>query len=161
MSGIIGGITHAAGMAGGGLARQLDDLAAAAGRAARFAEGEYIPQLSRANELQVAFKNAGRAAQGLEDLAPRIAVLDAGNDGLRLAKAALNDLDAGRQILKAGVAIEDDVLRSGGVVTSPTTISDATARFNSARSTISDIAAIARAEETSVDDLFRAITGRG
>ncbi|MEO6867216.1 MAG: hypothetical protein ABI200_04270 [Gaiellales bacterium] len=161
MSGIIGGLAHGASTGGASLATQLDDIAAAAGRAATFAQGEYIPQLSRPHELKTAFRGAAQATAKLEALAPRIAQLDGGEDGLRLAKAAIDNLDGGRNILRDGVAIEDDIPRGGGVVADMVATTTAGSMFRDASDSIGGIAALARVEATSVDELFAAITRAG
>ncbi len=140
------------------LAKQLADVAETAGRAATLAKGDYLHQPTMF-ELQRAFNDAGRAATVLDELGARIALLDGGEQGLRLAKAALAELDAGRAAIKAGASAEDDVLRSGTAVLDAVEIGAAGGHFDAAAQGVRDIAAIARIEETSVDDLLRAIVG--
>lgn len=152
------GVLHGADADGASLAQQLDEIAASAKRASTFAEGEYIPQLSRQHELKAAFTGAGRATEALETLAPRIAMLDGGEDGLRLAKAAIDNLDAGRQALRDGVHTQDDVLRGGAVVADMVATGAARSHFREAGDAVHGIAGIAAFEATSAADMFRAIT---
>lgn len=132
------------------LAEDLRVVADEARRAATFAEGEYIPQDTREIELGHAFRAARRAANLLEHLAPRIAVLDAGADGLLLARDALVDLQAASAAMREGVLLTD-ALATGA----------ASALFGDAASRICGIADIATLEATSELDLFDAIVDGG
>ncbi|MCW2923425.1 MAG: hypothetical protein JWM98_829 [Thermoleophilia bacterium] len=135
----------------GGAAALADDLrrvAAEASRAAAFAEGEYIPQETRETEIGHAFGAAGRAALLLEHLAPRIAVLDGGEDGLLLARDALVDLQAARAAMREGALLTDTFASNA-----------ASALFDDAAARISGIADMATLEGTPVTDLFDAIMG--
>lgn len=159
MSGI-GAIGHVVGDGGrAGLAAQLHVIADTAKRAATFAEGEYIPQMSRQFELKKAFNDAGRAVSDLEDLAPRIAMLDGGEDGLQLAKAAINNLGVGRQALRDGVVIEDDIVRGGAVVADAVSTGTAGAFFREAESKVRGLADLASIEGYSADELLRGLIG--
>lgn len=142
------------------LTEQLLEVAAAARRAATFADGEYIPQMSRKMELTRSFGDAGRAAGALEALKPSIAVLDGGDDGLRLAQSALEELDHGRAALRQGVSVEDDVLRGGAVVADATATSAASVHFREADSKVRGLAALAHMESLGPDELFRGLLGR-
>lgn len=140
------------------LAKQLARIADEAARAATFADGEYLPQMSRSLEVRTAFGGAGRAAQLLEDLKPRIAVLDGGEDGLRLAQRAIDDLQAGRQALRGAVSIEDDVIPDGAVVADAIATGSAGSLFRDAAAGVRGVADMATFEATSAGDLFLAIT---
>lgn len=141
------------------LADQLLEVAGAAKRAATFADGEYIPQMTREFEVVKSLKDAGRAAAALEQLAPRIAVLDGGEDGMRLAHAALQELASGRMVLRDGVAVEDDVLRGGTLVADAIATGQAGQLFRDAEAKVRGIADIARIESMSPDDVLRGLLG--
>lgn len=141
------------------LAEQLLEVAAAARRAATFADGEYIPQMSRADELKKSFRDAGRAATALEALKPSIAMLDGGEDGLRLAQLALDELDHGRTALREGVAVEDAFVRSGTVVSDAIATGSASAHFREADSRVRGLADLARLESLDADALLRGLLG--
>lgn len=141
------------------LAEQLIEAAAAARRAATFADGEYIPQMSRKLELERSYRDAGRAANALEALKPSIAMLDGGDDGLRLAQLALDELEHGRSALRRGVAIEDGFVRGGAVVTDAIATGSASAHFREADSTLRGIADLARMESLEPDELLRGLLG--
>jgi hypothetical protein len=143
------------------LADQLLDVARYAKRAATFADGEYIPQMSRQSELLTALDDAGRAAAVLEDIGPRIAVLDGGEDGLRLARQALAQLGEGRSALRDGVFVDEQVLQGGAVVADAIGTGSASALFRDAESKVRGIADIARLESMSPDEAFgRLLAGR-
>ena len=142
----------------GNLILKLRALADDAGRAAGLAEGEYLPQMSRAAELQTAEHTAAQAASLLGDLTPRIAVLDGGEDGLRLAQSAIGQLDEGRLLLRDGGVIGDDLTFAGPAVRDAITTSSASAKFRDAADAVRGIADIATFEATSVDDMLAAIT---
>lgn len=157
MSGI--GVLH--GAWGGGastLAAKLAAIAEDAARAAALADGSYLLELPRRVELQKAFTGAARAAAMLEDLKPRIAVLEGGEDGLRLAQRAIDDLDAGRRALRNGLAVEDDALRSGAAISDAIATSTAGSHLRDASAGLRGISDMAVLESTSADDLFAAIT---
>lgn len=142
------------------LAEQLLDVASAARRAATFADGEYIPQMSRQMELTKSLKDADRAAGAIKALTPSIAALDGGEDGLRLARAALDELDHGRTALREGVAVEDDILRGGAVVTDAIATGSASAHFREAAAKVHGLADLALMESLDADDLFRGLLAR-
>ena len=143
------------------LVDQLLEVAGSASRAAYFADGEYIPQMSREFELRAAFMHSGTAALALEQLAPRIAMLDGGEDGLQLAKQALNHIASGRMALRDGVAVEDDLVRGGTVVEDAVAIGAAGMLFRDAESKVRGIADLALLEAMSPDQVFDALTRGG
>jgi hypothetical protein len=145
------------------LADRLDDVATMARSAATFAEGEYIPQMSRREELERSWNDAGFAAAAIEQLAPEIATLDGGDDGLHLAKRALEQIRDGRQALHEGVAIhgEDDLLRGGTIVIDDRATHTAGQQFSGAANALQGIADIARIESTSGDELLRGLVSGG
>lgn len=139
------------------LAQQLEQIASGAERAARAAEGDYInPPTLR--DLQRADKNVGRAIAQLEDLMPQIAVHGGGDDGLRAAMQAARNLEDGREVLRAGVAVEDDVLRSGAAVIDQVATGSASAFFDQAAFSVRGLADGVKLNATPLDDIFRAIT---
>lgn len=140
------------------LADQLVSVANTAKRAAHFAKGEYLPQMSRTFELQRSFQDAGRAVSQLEHLKPSIAALDGGDDGLRLAQRAIDQLQAGRDAIRNGVHIEDDILRNGAVTVDTIGVASASAMFDDASRGVTGIAALARMEHMTADDLLRGLT---
>lgn len=141
-----------------GLAPRLTVIAGDVAHAAAFADGEYIPQMSRESELRRAFSAAGGAAAQLEALKPRIAKLDGGTDGLRLAQYAIDCIEAGRRAIHDGVAVDLDLLGSGSALADVIATSTAGTMFRQAASGVRGIADIATIESVSVDDLFEAIT---
>lgn len=143
------------------LATQLTELADDATRAATFADGEYIPQMSREHELRTAFSESGRAAARLEALRRQIAKLDGADDGMRLANAAIDNLQGGRRAIQEGVSVAEDVLRSGTIVADAIATGTAGGMFREAAAGMRGIADIALLEATGVDDLFAAITRGG
>lgn len=143
------------------LVDQLLEVAGAAHRAASFADGEYIPQMSREFELRAAFTDSGNAALALERLAPRIAALDGGDDGLQLAKQALNHIASGRMALRDGVAADDDLVRGGTIVEDAVAIGAAGSLFREAGSRVRDIADMALIESMTPAAVFAAITRGG
>lgn len=155
------GITALNGAYGNGgpmqLAQQLDQVAAGSTRAARLAEGDYInpPTLS---ELQRADKAVGRAVSQLEDLMPQIAVHGGGDDGLRLAMEATHNLQAGRELLRGGVAVEDDLLRGGAAVVDQVATGSASAFFDQAAFAVQGLSDGVKLAATPLDDILSAIT---
>lgn len=141
------------------LAEQLAHVGALARSAATFADGEYIPQMSRANELARSLHESGVATAALEDLLPRIAVLDGGEDGLRLAKSALEELASGRMVLRDGVVDGEDLMRGGAAVADAVSIGSAGRMFREAESKVRGIADMALLESMSPDDVFRQLAG--
>ncbi len=139
------------------LAQQLDDVARLARHASTFAEGEYLPQMSRRDELVRSWGDAGRAASGLERLVPQIAALDGGQEGLRLAKHALEQIRDGRQSLDDGVAVAADELSGGVIVVDDRATHTAGQHFESAAEGVRGIADIARIEAMSGDELQRGL----
>lgn len=142
-----------------GLATRLTVIADDTSQAATYADGEYIPQMSRESELRRAFSAAGAAAAQLEALKPKIAKLDGGKDGLRLAQHAIDCIEAGRRAIHDGVAVRDDVFGSGSAVADAIATSTAGTMFRQAALGVRGIADIATIESVSVDDLFDLITG--
>ncbi len=140
------------------LVDQLLEVAGSAKRAAYFADGEYIPQMSREFELRAAFTDSGNAALALEQLAPRIAMLDGGDDGLQLAKQALNHIASGRMALRDGVAVDDDLVRGGTVVEDAVAIGAAGSLFREAEAKVRGIADLALIEAMTPDEVFAAVT---
>lgn len=140
---------------------QLLEVAGSAHRAAYFADGEYIPQMSREYELRAAFMDSGNAALALEQLAPRIAMLEGGDDGLQLAKQALNHIASGRMALRDGVAVDDDLVRGGTVVEDAIAIGAAGSMFREAEAKVRGIADLALLESLSPDQVFNALANRG
>lgn len=128
------------------LTEGLLEVAGEADRAATFAEGEYIPQESRDVELGHAIQAAGRAASLLEHLAPRIAGLEGGEDGLVLARDALASLLAARTTMREA-CLDIDAMATG----------TATSLFGDAAARIRGIADIALLEATPEQALFGAI----
>lgn len=153
---------NAASGAGNGrtLVDQLLDVASATSSAAYFADGEYIPQLSRDGELERAFMDSAWAALAIEHLAPQIAALDGGEDGLQLAKQALNHIASGRMALRDGVAVDDDLVRGGTVVEDAIATSNAGTLFREAETKVRGIADIARIESMSPDEVFEQLLHR-
>ncbi len=145
---------------GRSLADQLLDVAGSMNRAAHFADGEYIPQMSRQMELTTSFKDSTRAGDALDELLPQIAVLEGGEDGLRLAKQALDHLAEGRSALREGVAVEDDVLRGGTVVEDAIAVGSAGALFREAESKVRGLVDIARIEQMTPDEVFAGLLNR-
>lgn len=143
----------------GGLATRLTEIAEDAHRAGTYADGEYIPQMSREFELRLAFSGAGAVSARLEQLKSRIARLDGGEDGLRLVQHAIDNLEGGRRTLQEGVRIEDDALRNAGAVIDAIAIGTAGTMFRQAAAGVQGIADIAKLESVGVDDLYLAITG--
>lgn len=142
------------------LADQLAHVGALARSAATFADGEYIPQMSRANELARSLHEATTASSVLEDLLPRIATLDGGEDGLRLARTALEELTSGRMALRDGVVDGDDLVRGGTAVADAIATGSAGQMFREAESKVRGIADIALLESMSPDDVLRGLAGR-
>jgi hypothetical protein len=143
------------------LADQLLTVASFARNAATFADGEYIPQMSRQSELLTALDDAGRAAAVLEQIAPRIAALDGGEDGLRLAHQALMQLGEGRSALRDGVFVDEQVFHGGAVVVDAISTGSAGTLFRHAEAKVRGIADLALLESLSPDEAFgRLLAGR-
>ena len=140
------------------LSAALDEVAGIASRAARAAGGDYL-NVPSSLDFTRAVNDAGRAVTRLEDLGARIAVLDGGEDGLKLAATAREHLEAGKAAIRDGVMVEDDLLRDGGVIVDTGVTSAAATHFEAAEQATRGIAAIAKIEETSADDLLRALVG--
>lgn len=158
MSGIPSALQGAHGGGAAGLASQLSAIANDADAAATFADGEYIPQMSREHELRRAFSGAGRAAALLEELRPRIAKLEGGDDGLRLAQHAIDNLEGGRQALLDGVVEVQDASGHGTVVADAIATGTAGGMFRDAATRVRDIADVATLESVPAEDLYDAIT---
>ena len=142
------------------LVDQLLEIAGSVNTAAYFADGEYIPQMSREFELERAFMDSMRAALALEHIAPRIAALDGGEDGLQLAKQALNHIASGRMVLRDGVAVEEDLVRGGMLVEDAIATRAAGLNFREAESKVRGIADMALLESLTPDEVFNALVNR-
>ena len=143
------------------LFEQLIDVAGATSSAATYADGEYIPQLSRDGELQRSIVDSGRAAIVLEQLAPHIARLDGGDDGLKLAQQALRHIASGRMVLRDGIAVDGDLVRGGTIVEDAIATGTAGRMFREAESKVRGIADIALVESLTPDQVFNALANRG
>ncbi len=143
------------------LVEQLLDIAGSVNGAAHFADGEYIPQMSREFEIERAFVDSGRASLALERIAPRIATLDGGEDGLQLAKQALNYIAAGRMALRDGVALDDDLVYGCTLVEDAIVTRSAGMMFREAESKVRGIADLALLESLTPDQVFNALANRG
>ena len=140
------------------LADQLIVIADDTLRAAMFAEGEYIPQLNREDELRKAFSGAGSAAARLEHSKLRLARLECGEHTMHILQAAIDELEAGRSALQEGVAVTTDMLQNGVVVIDGVATGTAAQHFREAATIIRGIADIATLEATPCEALFRRIT---
>ena len=136
---------------------ELLEIAGTVDRAARFADGEYLPQMSREYELMTAFRDSEHAVAAIERIAPRIAFLDGGDDGLQLAKQALLHLASGRMALRDGVAVGEDLVRGGTLVEDAIATRSAGMRFREASTKVRGIADIARIESMTPDEVFAAL----
>ncbi|MCW2920870.1 MAG: hypothetical protein JWL76_744 [Thermoleophilia bacterium] len=143
------------------LVDQLLDIAGTVNTSAYFADGEYIPQMSRESELERAFIDSMQAGLALEHIAPRIAALDGGEDGLQLAKQALNYIASGRMVLRDGVAVEHDLVRGGTLVEDAIATRQAGSMFRDAESKVRGIADMALLESLTPDQVFNALANRG
>ena len=141
---------------GRALVDQLLEVAGSAHRAAYFADGEYIPQMSREHELRASFNDSANAALALEQLAPQLAMLAGGDDCLQLAKRALNQIASGRMVLRDGVAVDDDLVRGGTLVEDAIATHAAGTFFREAEALIRGLADLALLE---VDDARRGVRG--
>ena len=142
------------------LFEQLIEVAGATHSAATYADGEYIPQLSREGELERSFLDSARAAIALEQLAPHIARLDGGDDGLRLAQQALHHIASGRMALRDGMADGDDIVRGGTLVEEAISTGSASRMFREAETKVRGIADIALMESLTPDEAFAALLNR-
>lgn len=150
--------SHGGGAAG--VASQLASIAREATRAATYAEGEYIPQLTREDELRRAFLGAGAVAAGLEHLKRLVARLESGENCLQILEHAIGDMEAGRRAIQDGVTTMADMLRNGVVVIDAVATGTAAIHFREAATIIRGIADIALLESVPCEDLFSVITGR-
>ena len=148
---------HGGGAAG--LASQLVAVAEDASRAAMYAEGEYIPQLTREDELRRAFLGAGSVAARLEHLKRQVAKLETGANCLEILQHAIEDLEAGRTAIQEGVQLTAEMLQNGVLVIDAVATGTAAIHFREATTIIRGIADIAMLESVSCEDLFHAITG--
>lgn len=146
---------HGGGAAG--LASQLAALAQDAARAATYADGEYIPQLTREDELRKAFLGAGTVAARLEQLKRHVAKLDTGENCLLILQHAIEDLEAGRTAIQDGVQLTEDMLRNGVLVIDAVATGTAAIHFREAATIIRGIADIATLAAVSVDELYSRI----
>jgi hypothetical protein len=147
------------GALGGGaaaLAKQLSEVANSAGSAATRAAGDYINPPSKL-DLQIADKAAGRAIDTLTRLLPQVAQ-EGGEDGARVASTAVEQLQAGRQALREGVGVEDDVLRGGAVVIDRVETGAAGGLFADAAFAVQGLADGLTISSTSLDDIYAAVT---
>lgn len=147
---------HGGGAAG--LASHLAALAQDASRAAIYAEGEYIPHLTREEELRKAFLGAGTVAARLEQLKRHVARLDSGDNCLLILQHAIEDLEAGRTAIRDGVQLTDDMLRNGVLVIDAVATGTAAIHFREATTIIRGIADIATLHSVTCEDLYAAIT---
>ncbi len=143
------------------LVDQLLEIAGTVNTAAYFADGEYIPQMSREFELERAFVDSMRAALALEHVAPRIASLEGGEDGLQLAKQALNHIASGRMALRDGVCVEEDLMRGGVLVEDAIATHAAGTLFREAETKVRGLADLALLESLSPEQVFNALANRG
>jgi hypothetical protein len=148
---------HGGGAAG--LASQLAAIADDASRAAMYAEGEYIPQLTREDELRRAFLGAGAIAARLEQLKREVAKLGSGDNCLLILQHAIEDLEAGRTAIQDGIRTTEDLLQNGVVVIDAVATGTAAIHFREVTTIVRGIADIATLEAVPCVDLFRAITG--
>ena len=131
----------------------------AARRAAIFADGEYIPQMPRELELDVARFDARRASTALEQLGTRLFELEAAPDAVRIAKLALVRLDEGLDLLREPVTLDEDLVGGGAVVLDSIATSNAGSRFRESADLIRGLADLAALEAMSPEQVFRGLTG--
>ena len=141
------------------MASQLASIAREANRVATYAEGEYIPQLTREDELRQAFLGAGAVAAGLEHLKRLIGKLESGENCLQILDHAIADMEAGRRAIQEGVTTMADMLQNGVVVIDAVATGTAALHFREAATIIAGIGDLARLESVPCEDLFTAITG--
>lgn len=142
------------------LADELRDVAFVAHDASVWADGEYIPQVSRELELRSAYRDAARACATLEQLAPRVLHMDAGIDALRVVRDAMLQLDAGREALHETISIDLEPVHGGSIVLDSISTGAAGAKFREASDLIAGLADLALLEDLSPDEAFRALLER-
>lgn len=123
--------------------------------AAEAAMGGSLAPQSRSMEVNRVFSHAAKASELLEDLKPRIAVLDGGDDGLRLAQAALANLDAGIADMRSSVSYGK--LGDGPLTENTLGTAMASGYFSAAQKGVDGLVDIARLESMSVDDVTAAV----
>lgn len=148
---------HGGGAAG--VASQLASIADDTARAAMYAEGEYIPQLTREDELRRAFSGAGAAAAALEQSKRQLARLECGDNCLQIMGFAIVELEAGRRAIQDGVTTMANMLDQGVIVIDAVATGTAAIHLREAATIIRGIADIAKLEATPAEDLYDAIVG--
>ncbi len=137
----------------------IREVELAARRAAIFADGEYIPQMPRELELDVARFDARRAVAGLEQLGTRLFELDAAADAVRIAKRALVGLGDGLELLVEPATLDEDLIGGGVVVLDSVATANAGARFRESADLIRGLADLAELEAMTPDELLRGLSG--
>jgi hypothetical protein len=143
------------------LADELRCVATLAYTAATLADGEYLPQMPREHELQGAWRDASHACAALQQVAVRVAHLEAAEDGIRLVKAAIQRLDAGRSALRDGVVVVDDVVSGSAAVVDSIATGSAGAMLREAAQLIRGLADLAQLESMTPDEVFQGLLRRG
>jgi hypothetical protein len=140
-----------------GLASQLAAIADEAARAAMYADGEYIPQLTREEELRKSLLGAGTVAARVEAAKRQVRKLGTGDNCVEVLDIALLDLEAGRREIQEGVRMTSDLLENGVVVIDAVATHTAAAHFRQAAAIIRGISDIATLDAVPLDQLYSAI----
>jgi hypothetical protein len=99
------------------LATRLNDLAIMAEAASKKVHVDYLSDPSTVTrDLKYGGQRANKVIEGLEALLPDIAVHGGGNDGLKLADRAIEQLRTGMGALKTGIGFGDGVTRASSAV---------------------------------------------